>query len=295
MAKILDKFSGKLNLTSAQLQALVPVNISNVARWYFSEAEIDRFSLRDQFPCALSPFDTAFYEYDSPTAWKVLVNKTWKMHKRPVMPGERVGILMHQTKYDIAYTGADPVEGSQLNRLLTESNLDIPVRFTQDLEIYFTDGRDFFDLFAVLRAYLDELGQLTGVIVRHISQQLDSWPSDLLNATIRVYIFPMYFSTSLMSCRNVCVVEPAQPRQQPGKPATRQAMYRTIHVDESLRRGGGKAGSNQNSVITALHIARGHWKDYRDGHGLFGKIRGRWWWTNMVKKDGKSQPEYLVK
>jgi hypothetical protein len=28
----------------------------------------------------------------------------------------------------------------------------------------------------------------------------------------------------------------------------------------------------------ALHIMRGHFKDYREGRGLFGKVHGMWWW-----------------
>ena len=28
----------------------------------------------------------------------------------------------------------------------------------------------------------------------------------------------------------------------------------------------------------ALHICRGHFKDYREGRGLFAKTHGIWWW-----------------
>ncbi len=36
----------------------------------------------------------------------------------------------------------------------------------------------------------------------------------------------------------------------------------------------------------ALHIMRGHFKDYREGRGLFGKVHGMWWWDFRVTDSG---------
>jgi hypothetical protein len=38
----------------------------------------------------------------------------------------------------------------------------------------------------------------------------------------------------------------------------------------------------------SLHICRGHFKDYRDGRGLFGKFRGMFWWDFRLKDTSHS-------
>jgi len=39
------------------------------------------------------------------------------------------------------------------------------------------------------------------------------------------------------------------------------------------------------SQVLPLHITRGHFKDYRDGKGLFGKYQGLFWWDQHVRGD----------
>ncbi len=34
-----------------------------------------------------------------------------------------------------------------------------------------------------------------------------------------------------------------------------------------------------------MHIVRGHFKDYRNGGGLFGKLKGLYWWDMHVAGD----------
>ncbi len=43
---------------------------------------------------------------------------------------------------------------------------------------------------------------------------------------------------------------------------------------------GAKTGIKQR-----MHICRGHFKDYRDGPGLFGKYQDIYWWEHHVRGD----------
>ena len=52
-------------------------------------------------------------------------------------------------------------------------------------------------------------------------------------------------------------------------------MTRILDTEGGIGRGGG--------LKQALHICRGHFKDYRDGRGLFGKHKGLYWWEQNVR------------
>lgn len=48
----------------------------------------------------------------------------------------------------------------------------------------------------------------------------------------------------------------------------------------------------------ALHICRGHFKDFSHGKGLFGKAKGLYWWgmqTRGSKDDGEIIKDYKIK
>jgi len=52
------------------------------------------------------------------------------------------------------------------------------------------------------------------------------------------------------------------------------------------------------TLQNALHICRGHFKDYRDGKGLFGRIQGLYWWDQHVRGDlsaGEVRKDYSVR
>lgn len=56
--------------------------------------------------------------------------------------------------------------------------------------------------------------------------------------------------------------------------------------------------SSVQGLKKALHICRGHFKDYRDGRGLFGKYTGIYWWQEHTKGDkarGEVLKDYRVK
>ena len=39
-----------------------------------------------------------------------------------------------------------------------------------------------------------------------------------------------------------------------------------------------------------MHICRGHFKDFREGTGLFGKLKGMYWWNQQLR----GAPEFGV-
>ena len=59
-----------------------------------------------------------------------------------------------------------------------------------------------------------------------------------------------------------------------------------------------EGGIDEVGLQRALHICRGHFKDYRDGKGLFGKHKGLYWWDSTVKgnaNNGEIKKDYALK
>lgn len=112
---------------------------------------------------------------------------------------------------------------------------------------------------------------------------------------------PILLAISFMHCKNVRHVEHATPKVHPNflrstgkKP---RLKFYTLEIDpmrEVLRREG---NIEQVGLKQALHICRGHFKDYRQS-GLFGKIKGIFWWDSTVRgttERGVVVKDYLVK
>jgi hypothetical protein len=106
---------------------------------------------------------------------------------------------------------------------------------------------------------------------------------------------------SLMHCKNVELKAGApiahalqKARASKGKPA----LYRhyTLLI-EPMRKVIAGATPGGHLSAKALHICRGHFKDYRD-HGLFGRNHGMYWWGMHARGDaavGKVEKTYDVK
>lgn len=113
---------------------------------------------------------------------------------------------------------------------------------------------------------------------------------------------PFFFSTSLLNCKNVQLVDipvPDKVRKARAKRGIPDIRFKTLVVEplrEVIRRE--QAGDKRSSGIKmALHICRGHFKDYRD-KGLFGKYKGVFWWDMHARGSaelGTIEKTYEVK
>lgn len=112
-------------------------------------------------------------------------------------------------------------------------------------------------------------------------------------------LFPFLFSLSLMHAKNVHLEDipiPERVRKKREKRDKPVVQYKTLRV-ESIRKQSSEARNGQSSVKNALHFVRGHFKDYRQSKGLFGKYKGLYWWDMHVRGDeasGKVIKDYEV-
>lgn len=73
--------------------------------------------------------------------------------------------------------------------------------------------------------------------------------------------------------------------------------YRVLNIEPMKRVLRSEGGLEEAGPRVALHICRGHFKDYRDGPGLFGKHKSVYWWEGSVRGSlvrGKVEKDYQV-
>lgn len=102
---------------------------------------------------------------------------------------------------------------------------------------------------------------------------------------------PMFFAISLMHCKNVELSdEPPAPKlskkweKRHGRP---QVTVKTLMIEPMRKNLDTEGRAGVVGIKRAMHICRGHFKDYRQS-GLFGKHKDIFWWDAYVRGDGGS-------
>lgn len=111
---------------------------------------------------------------------------------------------------------------------------------------------------------------------------------------------------SLLHCKNVTLEDEPIPknigainrkRKKKGKRELYSIRYKTLVV-EPFKKVAAAQGGGSEGVRKALHMCRGHFKDYRDGPGLFGKLHKLYWWDMHMRGDkanGEVRKDYAIK
>lgn len=116
---------------------------------------------------------------------------------------------------------------------------------------------------------------------------------------ITLVIFPVLFAVSLMHCKNVKIVDapPTPPKvaASRAKKGIPDIKYKTLVIEpmrKQIRRESAEDDESISEVHRALHICRGHFKDYRE-NPLFGKHADIYWWEPHVR--GNAQNGTIIK
>jgi hypothetical protein len=117
-----------------------------------------------------------------------------------------------------------------------------------------------------------------------------------------VNLYPCLLAISMLHCKNVELVAHRPDRKlarahqrRHGQPLTTFKTLRVEPIRRLLEEAGRQAGTSD--LRRQLHIARGHFKDYRQGEGLFGRHRGLYWWEPLVRGNadiGTLRKQYAV-
>jgi len=115
------------------------------------------------------------------------------------------------------------------------------------------------------------------------------------------YLHVPLLTLSFLHCKNVTLETTSySEKQQKARikknqhPLVRYHVLNIHPMQKILREEGGTA---RHSLVKALHICRGHFKDFSRGSGLFGKYKGTYWWESYLrgsKTEGSVLKDYNV-
>jgi hypothetical protein len=99
-----------------------------------------------------------------------------------------------------------------------------------------------------------------------------------------------HLATALLHCKNVTTVD-AEPtakekyRMSEYQRVSKQpaAKWKVLSIEPMVRTLRTQGAIERNGITKALHICRGHFKDFSHGKGLFGRNKGLYWWDQQMR------------
>jgi len=234
-------------------------NVDNVAEYYYQSKQVE-WDFRTDFPAITPPFPITFFEYSPPTMG-VFAEGT-----RFIPTGLRFGLLI--IRHDITGQG-------NLKWIL-----ECVLFGTQNNSPYFI---------GCMRLAVDDRGKwkpLPGLKDSAGIQFLVPGEDASISTTQAIlsqHVRPVFLAISFLHCKNVKTV-PQGAGMNIGKrnrhaPCVRYHILNIEPMKQILKIEG---NSETVGLKTALHICRGHFKDYRET-GLFGKLHDIYWWESHVR------------
>lgn len=284
-------------LVKAAREGLVVV-ADNVAEYFYAGNEQEEWDLKGDFPTLAPPFPLMVVEYRRPS--KVVSREEGI---RSTSDSPRCTILLcethNATEVPLDYLAAYASGGDVL---LTE--LRQQCRWWIDL-LYVAEmgSRGVIGPLAHFKLAIDAQGALLG---RQIAAY-PIWKSEAhqpawFSEWIFTPLFPWAMLMSFMHCKNVALKERG-PDEKLSRAHERRhkkplCRYHVLEIEPMRQVLKLEGGSEKTGLKRALHVCRGHFADYREGQGLFGKYHGRYWVPMHARgsiKEGVVAKDYAVK
>jgi hypothetical protein len=202
----------------------------------------------------------------------------------------------------VVYLGTDLVDSDHERSLLGKSLSEI---WGTDIQI---DQRSKWSVEGVVYMHPNEETDAT-VTQHHIQlvsasgQWLQGWSvgPELEKEASNWAVAVSFTTVSFMHCKNVVQRVVAPPpklskrhKERHGRPLF---SYRVLEIEPMKQVLRTEGRSEEVGLAKALHICRGHFKDYRE-RGLFGRNKGLYWWDQHVRgsiEAGIAAKDYSVK
>lgn len=122
---------------------------------------------------------------------------------------------------------------------------------------------------------------------------------ELLTTAMDVTLQICWLALSFMHCKNVKIIENPPHKSPSGRNKHGPRItFKTLEIEPMKRILREEGGSEKTGLKRALHICRGHFKDFSNGRGLFGRNHGLYWWDSQVRgkfENGIVFKDYAVK
>ena len=254
--------------------------IDNVASYMLTGTDQEYWDLEKHFPNMSPPFSACWFEYKMPT--KVHSKERGDTDLSNVIPHGRCGLLMFAPGRDevtLAPDSDDELPESVKWVLTFEMFLDLGER---NCTAQGPHGTWF--------VFIDAEGQIVNT---PLFQGFHEPEQTQVVQDMMTFIHPALLAISFMHCKNVTLehneVPPKLAKKYERNHGVKPTAYKTLVIEplkEILRREG---RSGEVGLQKAMHICRGHFKDYRQGAGLFGKYHQLVWHPSVVRGSKKGE------
>jgi hypothetical protein len=267
-----------------QLRKEVPVVlIDNVAQFYFS-SEQEYWSVEKDFPNVAPPYPQFWCEHKMPK--RIHSGEKGDTDLTELVASGRIGVLVTAIPPESAkYSGEMPATTKWI--LWCEVFIDYGQR---GIAAQGPHGSIFM--------LVDEHG---AILDKPWMQAYDGGKYTGVMRNLMTFTHPTLLAITFLHCRNVTVVDnPVPPklarRYRERHEGRAPAAHKTLIIEplKSVLRKEGRSG--EVGIQKAMHICRGHFKDYREGRGLFGKYHQLVWQPMLVRgTKGETPPPREIK
>ena len=263
------------SLTQPDLPVLL---IDNVAE-YFYTSDQEYWDLKTDFPNLAPPYQTFWAEHKM--VKKIHSKQCGDSDLSALVPHGRIGMLIHAM--DPADCKGDNIPTNAKWILWCELFIDYGVR---GITAQGPHGSVFLCVDAegaiIDRPWMQTLSDAANAEVNEVMKGYMTWFN------------PAFLAVSFLHCKNVTVIENEVPKPLAKKYRARTGVqpcrYKTLVIEplKEILRTTGRSGSV--GLAKAMHICRGHFKDYRQGRGLFGKYHQLVWQPSIVRGSKGAAP-----
>jgi len=280
-----DRWEEHTRKVSKLLEEDIPVlSIPNVAEYIFTGTDQEYWDLKRDFPNLAPPYGRFWAEHHIPT--KLRSKEKGDSDMSDMVSKGRIGVLVTALDAQEANVpvGVDGIPKEAKWVLWCELFVDYGAKVGKKCTAEGSHGPVFVLVDAEGRSLVRPwLQSFSGGKFEDVLPSLISW------------IHPTFLAMSFLHCKNVRVVDnkvdvklAKRYRERHGRSPVE---YKTLVIEplkEILRKEG---RVSEVGLARALHICRGHFRDYREGRGLFGKYKQLVWTPMTVRgTKGKVQP-----
>ena len=273
--------------------------IHNVADYFFSLPD-DKIKWQVGFPNLAPPFQKWWMEYSLPSSWKNTESGIQAIGTSWIATEIADETLAQEVYADLKTAVADAIQGE--GRTFWERSGERIRWVVEGIQFARVIGKKKLEG-PLLRSqyYIGERGSLVCSPVHFAAAIIrDSEAHQNYIDCFTTFQKVSLLAVCFLNCKNVKAVKqiPDERTERRFKErfGTQMVRWHTL-VIEPMKRALTESGAGESGIQKALHICRGHFKDYREA-GLFGKLKGMYWWDAHVRGTiaaGVAPKDYAVK
>jgi len=264
--------------------------ISNVAEYFYEGTSQETWDIFSDFPRPMPPFQNTWFE------WK-LPKKSHSGRKvidlAPAAVFERIGCLFVCDEVPASVHAVVPsVLQYRVNLAAFGRGIALNKTFVLPVTIFgLTNSFEPISVSGISSSKVNYY--FPGIAPGRVGQFRDELLETGLSTCSLIYVAML--AVSMLNCKNVntrtITMAPALAKKHARKGHDVTVSHNVIEIQpvtELIKRQTGSAGYSRQAAA----IVRGHFKNYTRGKGLFGKIKGQFWWPQRISTD--MLPEYRL-